>query len=152
MAPPPTGEEFHCQDRLFHPTLPEWRAALRRMFDIGLVKFIGPEVVHAARCAGAFAVVKGAPIDHLVADWRPMNTEDGSIGGPALPYVAHLGRWLLARGEALRFSSRGRSAFYCQLGVPASRWPLQAVGPRAPLGWLTGGAGNDQPWCWADWG
>ena len=81
-----------------------------------------------------------------------MNTEEGSIGDPALPYVAHLGRWLLARGEALRFSSRDLSAFYFQLGVPASRWPLQAVGPRVPLGWLTGGAGDEQPGCWADLG
>ena len=113
----------------------EWKAAVRRMARTGLVEAV-PQSGHFRRAAGCFAVTKDEHRDRLIADRRPQNGREASVGVPRLPYAPRLRRLRLGRTLKCFVGKRDLSNAFFQFACDSSRYPLQFIGPRVPSSWF----------------
>ena len=135
-CPPPAEDEPGRIRAYFPVSMVQWRASVRRMFRAGLAVALPPCSASPSLAAGAFAVVKDAALDRLIADRRPENAREGSAGLCLLPYSPRLRRVRLKRQQYIRCSVRDIRNMYYMFRVDDARLVKQIIGPRIPRSWL----------------
>ena len=135
----PPCKDFNPDDiprAYFNASATEWRAALRKMARIGMLKLASPEGVNPIEQAGAFGLSKPNGTQRLLCDRRPRNAMEMLLGAVDLPSARRFTRILCPQSHVVAISCRDLKDMYYVFGVPKDRLPFQTWGPRVPAVWF----------------
>ena len=143
-APPLSLPEDQPPTGCFVVAMREWRAATRRMVrtEVGalihanVLPDFGEDLAQLRLPAGVLAEVKDSERDRFIADRRPINSFEKSVGKTLLPYAPRARRIIIPHQRKLWGVIRDAKNFYFLLKVEDARLARQVVGPRVPKSWF----------------